>query len=90
MHIDPNQTRLQISGEWKLNPNPTTVQSSGKQIDRLDFGAAYKKYIDLALTQENRPNFNIVEQARKSLDSGELDGAESARLAAQAILGFGI
>lgn len=90
MHIDPNQTRLQIFGERKINPNPTTIHSNGKQVDRPDFGSTYQKYIELAVSQENRQNSNIVEQARKSLESGELDSAESARLAAQAILGFGV
>jgi hypothetical protein len=90
MHIDPNQTLLQISGERSVNPNPKTVQSSGKQTDRLDFGSAYQKFIDLAMENENRRDLNAVGEARKLMESGDLDSIESARLAAKAILRFGI
>jgi hypothetical protein len=89
-HIDPNQILPQISAERNVNPNPKTARSAGKQTDRLDFGSAYQKFIDLAMDQENRPDLKAVEEARKLLESGDLDSMESSRMAAKTILDLGI
>ena len=85
MQIDPNQLFIQLSPDQPVQ----TPKQTGKENDRIEFSTDYQKYIRQSAEEEQVQSQKVLE-ARKALESGELDSLQAARLAAESLLQFGI
>lgn len=91
MQIDPSQLNIQSLPDQVVDSGgKKPAHSTSRQTDRVEFGSAYQKVIEKALGSDVNPALSAVQEARKLLEKGDLDSAESARLAAESMLRFGI
>lgn len=91
MQIDPSQLTIQFPPDQVVDSGgKKSAHSTIRQTDRVEFGSAYQKIIDKALLTDEKTDSAAVEEARKLLEKGDLDSAESARLAAESMIRFGL
>ena len=89
MQIESNQSFIQNPLDHLSEPVTKKNTVHKKETDTLEFDLSSKKFIQQALDEENI-HTQAVYEARKSLESGELDTILTARKTAEALLQFGI
>ncbi len=89
MYINSNTPLIPLTTDQKtVAADPAGRNSSGLGADQIELDTAHEKYIKQIDREEN--DSQKILEARKALESGQLDSIEAARLAAEAILHFGI
>ena len=89
VQIESNQQLIQFPLDSSSDQSRQAGPAARQEADRIEFSAAYQKFISQALDQDQNPSQKILE-ARDALENGELDSPQSARLTAEALLQFGI
>ena len=91
MTIDITNNIVFDAGPSGLEPSKNTDLGNTSQGDAVDstLGNDYEQFIHKALELEETDSL-AVEQARKALDTGQLDTIQAAQYAAEAILMKGI
>ena len=89
MQIESNHSYIQFPLDPSTDLPKQADQTSRQDADHIEFSAAYQKFIKHALAQDQDSSQKILD-ARAALEKGELDSPQSARLAAESLLQYGI
>lgn len=89
IQFDPCQ-RTEPSPERKKAPAGKSEKPIPSPPVRIELGTEYQSFVQKALQQTEPLHSQVILEARQALEQGQLDTPEAARLAAQAILRFGI
>ena len=89
MQIESNQPFIQFPLDPAADQPKSLNRGTREDADRIEFSAVYQKFIRQTLDQDQNSSQKVLE-AKKALENGELDSPQSARLAAESLLQFGI